>query len=85
MHSLWWSLEDVERLEKVMTSSLSSSVLLNALFLYPTIILNFLSWVDIILEGMSIVQVPPFTDEKAQASSYAFSMVAFVQCHYQLA
>ena len=68
-----------------MTSSLSSSVLLNALFLYPTIILNFLSWVDIILEGMSIVQVPPFTDETAQASSYAFSMVAFVQCHYQLA
>lgn len=68
-----------------MTSSLSSSVLLNALFLFPIIILDFLSWVDIILEGMSIVQVPPFTDEGAQASSYAFFMVAFVQCHYQLA
>ena len=78
-------LEDVERLEKVMTFSLSSSTLLNALFLYPTVISDFLNCVDIILEGMSIVQIPPFTDEGAQASSYAFLVVAFVLCHYQLA
>lgn len=68
-----------------MTISLSSSALLNALFLYPTVILDFLSCVDITLERMSIVQVPPFTDEGAQAASYAFLMVAFVLCHYQLA
>lgn len=68
-----------------MTFSVSSSALLNALFLYPSVISDFLSCVDIILEGMSIVQIPPFTDEGAQASSYAFLMVAFVVYHYQLA
>lgn len=50
-----------------------SSALLNALFLYPYSHLDFLRLCGHHTERMSIVQVPPFTDEGAQAASLTLS------------
>lgn len=74
-----------KRLEKVITFSVSNSVLFNALYLYPTAILVFLSCMGTTLQGISIVQDPPFTDGRTEASSNYFVMVVFVPCHYWFA